>query len=196
LEEKKLYTDKELFSLISQGDEAAFERIFYRYLTKLQLVVLKVVKNETAVNDIIQEIFLSIWIDRERLIEVESPSRWIFRIMYNRSLSWLERQTVREKAKNSIIRTAPTAGNDTEEAVLFAETSRLIQEAIRRLPAQTRKIYLLSRESGLKIPEIAEKLNLSPHTVKNTLVRAGKSIRDYLTENGTWLPLLLFIFRY
>jgi RNA polymerase sigma-70 factor (ECF subfamily) len=192
---KEIYTDKELFALIAQEDEEAFEQLFYRYLAKLQLVILKVVKNETVVNDIIQEVFLSIWIDRERLTEVESPSRWIFRIMYNRSLSWLERQTVREKAKGTIIHNTREAANDTEEAVFFAETSRLIREAIRRLPGQTRKIYLLSRESGLKIPEIAEKLDLSPHTVKNTLVRAGKSIQNHLKKNGILLPLLLFIFR-
>ena len=194
LENKDLYDDNELFARIAQGDEAAFEQLFYRYLVKLQLAILKVVKNEAVVNDIIQETFLSIWVDRERLTEVESPSRWIFRIMYNRSLSWLERQTVRQKAKGAILQNADAAVNYTEEAVFFADTSRLIQEAIHRLPEQTQKIYLLSRQSGLKIPEIAEKLNLSPNTVKNTLVRAGRSIQDHLKENGILLPLLLFVF--
>lgn len=191
LESNDLHIDKQLFLLIAEGDEAAFERLFYRYLPKFQLVIPKIVRDETASNDIIQEIFLNIWINREKLVEIESPARWIFRVMYNRSLTWAERRNTREKLTREL-RSSP-ASNDTEEAVFFSETARLVQEAILQLPPQTQKIYRLSRESGLKIPEIATQLSLSPNTVKNALVRAGKLIRDYLGDKGIVLPLFLFI---
>ncbi|GEP95856.1 RNA polymerase sigma factor [Chitinophaga cymbidii] len=193
LEDKSLYTDEYLFARIAEGNEAAFEQLFYRYLPKLQTVIRKIVKQEAVVNDIIHDIFLNIWVKREELPQIQAPASWIYRVMYNRSLTWVERQRLREnKQKNMRI---ATSANNTEEAVFFAETSRLVQEAIRRMPPQTQKIYLLSRESGLRIPEIAETLRLSPNTVKNTLVRAGKLIRDHLQRNGILLPLLLFIYR-
>ncbi|QEH43801.1 RNA polymerase sigma factor [Chitinophaga sp. XS-30] len=192
MKDNSLYTDEQLFALIATGDEAAFERLFYRYLPKLQLVIRKIVKQEAVVNDIIHDIFLNIWLKREELPEISSPASWIYRVMYNRSLTWVERQQLHKRKQQQL--QAVTTTNDAEEAVFFAETSRLVREAIRKMPPQTQRIYLLSRESGLRIPEIAGNLGLSPNTVKNTLVRAGKLIRDHLRDHGIVLPLLLFTF--
>lgn len=192
MEDKSLHTDEYLFARIAEGDEAAFEQLFYRYLPKLQIVIRKIVKQDAVVNDIIHDIFLNIWVKRDQLPEIASPARWIFRVMYNRSLTWIERQHLHENKQKAMPQ--PAASNDTEEAVFFAETSRLVKEAIHQLPPQTQKIYLLSRESGLRIPEIADALQLSPSTVKNTLVRAGKMVRDHLRDHGIVLPLLLFIY--
>ena len=192
MKDESLYTDEYLFARIAQGDEAAFERLFYRYLPKLRLVIRKIVKQEAVVNDLIHDIFLNIWIRREQLTEISAPASWIYRVMYNRSLTWVERQHSHQRKRKEL--QPATAVNDVEEAVFFTETSRLVQEAIRQLPPQTQKIYQLSRESGLRIPEIAEALNLSPNTVKNTLVRAGKLIREHLRYHGVVLPLLLFTF--
>ncbi len=191
------YTDKELFELISDGNEAAFEQLFYRYLPKFKGVIPGIINKETVVNDIIQDIFLNIWISREKLREIVSPSRWMYRVMYNRSLSWLEKKVVRDTGKKVLIQAdagVPVNSNYTEETVLFSETARLVQQAIQQLPPQTQKIYRLSRESGLKIPEIATLLNLSPHSIKNTIVRAGKSVREHLENNGITIPLVLFVF--
>jgi len=194
LEDNSLYTDEYLFARIAVGDEAAFGQLFYRYLPKLQLVIRKIVKQEAVVNDIIHDIFLNIWVKREQLPEIKAPASWIYRIMYNRSLTWVEKQQLHESKQKNMPRSTTT--NNAEEAVFFAETSRLVQEAIRNLPPQTQKIYLLSRESGLRIPEIAEALGLSPNTVKNTLVRAGKAIRDHLENNGILLPDIFFTIFY
>ncbi len=183
------YSDKDLFLLISQNDEHAFEILFHRYVSKIQPVIQKMVRSEAIAKDLIQEIFLHIWIDRERLSAVTTPSNWIFKIVYNRTYTWLEKQSVREKARQHP--QAATYSNVTEENISFAETARLVQKAIAQLPPQTRKIYLLRREQGLKNAEIAEMLQLSLSTVKNTLVTAGRSIKEYLARHGISLPLVL-----
>jgi RNA polymerase sigma-70 factor (ECF subfamily) len=64
------------------------------------------------------------------------------------------------------------------------EVRRLIIEAVGRLPAQRRRIYQMSRDEEMKIPEIAERLGISPNTVKNTLVVSLGFIRHYLAERG------------
>lgn len=190
------YSEKELFQLIAQGDEPAFERLFHLYVPQIQPVILKMVKSEAVVKDIIQDIFLNIWVNRERLPAIESPSNWIFKIVYNRAYTWLEKQSVRDKAKVIIYQQQEGAAsaNLTEENVSFSETARLVQQAIAQLPPQTRRIYLLSRETGLKSSEIAEELNLSLSTVKNTLVNAGRAIKAYLAQHGIVLPLILLHF--
>ncbi|HEY5408367.1 MAG TPA: RNA polymerase sigma-70 factor [Ginsengibacter sp.] len=191
-----LYHEKELFSLIAEGDEKAFEELFHLYVPKIQPVIKKMVSSETIAEDIIQDIFLNIWVNRERLTEIESPSNWIFKIVYNRSYTWLRHQSVRSKASVRIIGEQPDLShtNFTEENVLFSETARIVKEAIHQLPPKTKKIYELSREAGLKNPEIAAKLDISVQTVKNTLANAGKSVKTYLAGKGIIIPMILIAY--
>jgi RNA polymerase sigma-70 factor (family 1) len=189
------FDEKRLFLQIAEGDEAAFEQLFYLYLPRLQPIILKMVKQENVVNDIVQEVFLSIWIDRDKLPDIVSPTHWIFRLMYYRCLNWLKQQAAHKEKASKYQQKAQNGQliNGTEEAVLFAETASLVRQAILQLPVQTRNIYLLSREKGLKVPEIAAELGLAPQSVKNTLVRAGKSIRAYLVAHGIDIPLVILL---
>ncbi|MEC5147021.1 RNA polymerase sigma-70 factor [Chitinophaga sp. 180180018-2] len=181
----------DLFNQIAVGDESAFEELFHLYVPQIQPVISRIIKAEGPEKDIIQEIFLGIWLGREKLPEVELPHNWIFKIVYHRCYTWLQRQGVRSKAGPEVLSTGYS--NLTEESVSFSETTLLIKNAIRQLPPQAKKIYLLSRETGLKIPEIAANLDLSPQTVKNSLVRSLKAIREYLTRHGIVLPVILLL---
>lgn len=193
------YIDKELFLKVADGDEAAFETLFHRFVPQIQPVLLGMVHSKAVAEDLIQDIFLNIWINRYKLPEIESPSNWIFKIVYNRTYTWLEQQAVRQKAHQNILSTQPSELNSihTEQSVSFAETARLVQQAIQTLPPKTKQIYIMSREAGLKNPDIAEALGVSVNTVKNTLVKAGKIIKEYLEKQGIHLlSALLAIYFY
>jgi RNA polymerase sigma-70 factor (ECF subfamily) len=185
--------EKELFVLIAGGDEPAFEALFHRYVPRIRPVIHKMVRSEAVTKDLIQDIFLNLWIHRERLVAIESPANWIFRIVYNRTYTWLEQQARRGTHGAGVYDQQPDVGsaNGTEEAVFFTETARLVRQAILRLPPQTQKIFLLSREAGLKQAVIATTLNISIQTVKNTLTNANNAIRAYLVQQGITLPLVL-----
>jgi RNA polymerase sigma-70 factor (ECF subfamily) len=190
--EKTSYNEKELFKLIAAGDEPAFETLFLTYVPRLQPVILSIVHSDIVAKDIIQEVFLRLWLHRHKLTDIEEPRNWIFKIAYNCSYQYLRRQLIARKANETIHRKLGAAiHNDTEESLAFAETVQTIQEAIRELPEQSRKIYMLSREQGLKINEIAASLDIAPQTVKNSLHRSGQRIKDYLTQKGIIIPLVL-----
>ncbi|HEY9258792.1 sigma-70 family RNA polymerase sigma factor [Chitinophaga sp.] len=180
-----------LFLQIAEGDEAAFETLFHLYVPKIKPVIVRVIQVEGPEKDIIQEIFLGIWLSREKLTEVLVPHNWIFKMVYHRCYSWLQKQGVRSKASRIITRESSDHSNLTEENIAFSETSLLVKQAILQLPPQAQKIYLLSREKELKIAAIADQLQLSQQTVKNSLVRSLKFIREYLVSKGVTLPLLL-----
>lgn len=180
-----------LFHRIAEGDESAFEALFHLYVPKIRPVIARIIQVEGPEKDIIQEIFLGIWLSREKLPEVLVPHNWIFKMVYHRCYSWLQKQGVRDKASRIITRNSTDHTNLTEENIAFSETALLVKQAILQLPPQAQKIYLLSRESGLKIAEIARELQLSPQTVKNSLVRSLKFIREYLTGKGIILPMIL-----
>ncbi|WP_162852701.1 RNA polymerase sigma factor [Dinghuibacter silviterrae] len=186
------HNENELLRLIAAGDEAAFERLFHAYVPRLHPVIEKVVGSDIAAKDIIQEVFLSLWLDRHKLADIEEPRNWIFRIAYNRAYRYLKRQLVARKA-NEVLhrRLEDTAPNDTEESLAFAETVKAIRQAVQALPEQARNIYILSREKGIKTSDIAAALNITPQSVKNSLYRSGQFMRGYLAKKGIVVPLVL-----
>ncbi|WP_161596645.1 RNA polymerase sigma factor [Chitinophaga vietnamensis] len=178
-----------LFQQIAGGNEAAFEELFHLYVPQIKPVIARIIKTTGPEKDIIQEVFLGIWLGREKLGSVELPHHWIFKIVYHRCYTWLQRQGVRQRTLQAL----PEAdySNLTEESVAFTETISLVKQAVSLLPPQAQKIYLLSRDTALKTAEIADRLHLSEQTVKNSLVRSRKSIRDHLIQRGIILPLVL-----
>ncbi|WP_157307923.1 RNA polymerase sigma-70 factor [Chitinophaga tropicalis] len=187
------YSDKELFRLISEGDENAFRKLFHTYVPQLRPLAQHITKTPAVAEDIIQETFLRLWISRDKLAAIENPRSWLLKIVFHQSFSYLRRQTVHYKAMDIIAEGQPPEGllNSTEEAMAYTAMTKLIAEAVTRLPPQAKKIYLLSREKGMKIQEIAAALSLSPNTVKNSLVRSLQSIRKYLEASGHFLPFLI-----
>lgn len=192
MDNKQINIEKELFSRVAQGDEEAFNTLFHTYVPRLHTLVMKVTRSEGVVKDIIQEVFLFLWMDRESLAGVEVPQNWIFKMAYNRSYSWLARQIARNRKYSEFRLQNPAEGDDSlEHSVFLNETARLIHEATALLPHQARKIFQLSRENGLKAAAIAAQLKISVQTVRNSLVRSVKFVKEYLAQHGILLPALL-----
>lgn len=194
MDNKQINIEKELFARVAQGDEEAFNTLFHAFVPRLHTLIMKVTRSESVAKDIIQEVFLYLWIDRESLAGVENPQNWIFKIAYNRSYTWLARQVSRNRKYNEFRLQNQTEGDDNlEQIVLLNETARLIREATALLPGQARKIFQLSRETGLKAAEVAGQLDISVQTVRNSLVRSVKFIKEYLAQHGIMIPALIVI---
>lgn len=185
--------NKELLKKITEGDEKAFGVLFYQHLPVLQSFALKFTKSEHATEEIIQESFLKIWLNRDKLESVENVKAYLYKYVSNECLSYL-RKTLRQiKTIDTFKSTHSDLSNDTTDTIHLNEVNKIINSAILNLPAQRKKIYELSRLEGKSIPEIAQALDLSPSTVKNALVIALKSIRTNLEQHGITLSMLLVL---
>ncbi|MBO9635709.1 MAG: sigma-70 family RNA polymerase sigma factor, partial [Chitinophagaceae bacterium] len=128
---------------------------------------------------------------------VENPSAYIFRIAANQYQQKLRKDLAEQKAlggyKNSVQHSADTTLNSYHSK----QIRQLVQEAVSKLPAQRRKIFLMSRRDGLTFREIATQLNISPKTVKNTVFAALTDIRAHLTATGEsawcWMIVLIWL---
>lgn len=184
---------------IADGDESAFIQLFHQYVPQIRPVIATLTRTPEIVPDLVQDIFLRIWVNREKLTDVQNPRSWIFSVVYYQCFNYLRKQSLRNKVEPrlAIVPDDVSAANlkeSPESLLLFNETRKFIRQAIDGLPPQAKKIYLLSREKGLKIDEIANNLGLAPKTVKNTLTRASASIRQFLEQKGLYLPLVLIYF--
>jgi RNA polymerase sigma-70 factor (ECF subfamily) len=182
---------KQLFLQVAEGDEKAFEILFNAFLPKLYPFIIKFIKSEPAAQEIIQETFIRVWLSRDKLSEIDNPGGWLYKVASNECYSYLRKSILNNKFLNPIT-VEPDPVSTTHESLALKELNRIIGEAINKLPVQRKKIYRMSRDEGMSIPEIASILNLSPNTVKNALVTSLKFIREYLVKYGIIFFLLLF----
>lgn len=190
---KKLDQENELIARIVAGDEKAFTALFFHYLPVLQSFALKFTKSDLVTEEIIQDTFLRIWLSRDKLESVENVKAYLYKFVSNECLSYLRKSLKETKILENARLNQQTSSNNTMDTINLNEINALVTVAVDKLPYQRRKIYLLSRVEGKNIQEIAEILNLSPNTVKNSLVSALKSIRTYLVSQGISLVFLYFI---
>lgn len=179
-------SDKELFAQIALGDEIAFEKLFNAHMPVLSPIISQITKSATVAEDIIQETFLRVWINRDRLPEIENPKAWIYKIAYHLSFTYLKKKANNDKhhQKLSVIYSHKLNAESVDEGLAFKALSVHVKNAVNMLPKQQKIAYRLSREQGLKIEEIAKEMSLSPQSVKNTLVRALKFIREQIKKAG------------
>lgn len=193
------YNETELMLRISEGDEASFTLLYHHYVPQLSAFLQRLTHSPAIADELVQETFLQIWINRDKLPSVEQPRAWIFRIAANITYNFLKRRiterNILEKMSSGIPMYQPSM---VEESLHLRQLKESIKEAVNGLTPQRKKIYQLSREGGMSIPEIAERLGLSPNTVKNTLVTALQQIRDFLSNKGffiCWIILALLFFK-
>jgi len=190
---KQIFNERLLLKQISEGDEQAFGVLFYHYLPVLQAFALRFTKSAAAAEEIIQDTFLRVWLNRDKLDEVENVKAWLYKYASNECLGHLRKVLKQARAIDNLRQEQPNESNTTIDTIQLNEIKQLITEAVDRLPAQRKKIYLMSRGQGFNIPEIADSLHLSPNTVKNALVISLKSIREHLRHHGVTLSILAYL---
>lgn len=180
------YKDEELLKLLEGDCKEAFEALYIRYKKKLHKLCLKLIKSDTVAQDIVQEVFITVWTARKTFNAKQSFSSYLYTLAKNKALNELRsakrKQLVEDLLINSKNEVSEADSADTK--LIIAEYQLLLENAINQLPEQKRKIYTMSRQEGLTHKEIALKLNLSHHTVQSHISDALHSISDYLFRNA------------
>ena len=187
-----LYDIKELFTSFANGDERAFRTIFEFYKKRVFSIGLKMLKSETEAEEIVQDVFLSIWMAKAILDTINDPEAYLFTITYNTINTHLKKASRNRQFIDKVIEHLTDVQNTTEDTVIAHETEKLIDVAIHRLPPQQKTIYQLSRQEGLSYDEIAKRMNISRNTVRNHLAEAMKTIRVFL-KKASMLCMLVII---
>jgi len=178
------YTEKELLQLSTEGDEKAFAEIFHRYKFKLYGFIYRLTQSQEMAEDIVQETFLRLWKNRDQLSNIEHLSSYIFRMAQNQAMTSFKRMAMETMIIRQLLTGEKEFAPSTPESELaLKEMEALFRKAIDNLPPQQKKVYLLSREEGLKHEEIAERLQISRGTVKNHMIQLLRTLRSQLEKN-------------
>ena len=180
------YNSDHLISQVAAGDETAFRRLFHIYWDNIYSVAFTFLKSQVVAEEIVQDIFLKIWLKRAQLPAVENFDNYLFIIARNHIYNELRRKTGNRMVEEEENSSSP------EQQLLLKETGRLIDEAVRQLPRQQRTVYELSRNGGLDHASIASHMGVSRLTVKSHMTKALHSIRTYLSRHNI-LPLEILL---
>lgn len=191
-----LYTEKDLLQAVVQGDKDAFTRLFNNYRDKIYSISYELTGSSAIAEEIVQDVFLKIWLKRSALSDVTHFSAYLFTSTRNFVFTALKRIALRREVETNASQGAPAFYDDSENRLLQKEYTAVLASAIQRLPPQQRQVYQLAREQGCKREEIATRLNLSPETVKSHLAQALRSIRAYCLARLDITIALLLITRF
>ena len=186
---------RDLLLRVAEGDESAFRQFYLQYYARLKPLVQKHTGSGTDAEEILQLAFLKVWLNREKLPEIENLQGWLYRIAYREYLN-LVRSRLNYETKLSKY---SASMSKTEKQELPLDNAHLenirksIRTVVENLAPQRKRIYELSRNEGLKVAEIAKILAISERTVKNVLFTVLKTIREHLIAEG-YGPLSLVIF--
>jgi len=190
IENLALQSDRQLIDRIKCGDDSAFLEVYKRYSGVLYVFACRIADDENQAEDIVQEVFLSLWDHRFSFQLQGSLSSYLYSAVRYRFLDWVDKQRVRQNYIQGFGQWLSQEPISADSTLLTEELETLIQEALSHLPPTMRRVFELSYKEQLTNQEIAELISLSEKTVRNNLSGALKALRQRL---GPYRFSLLFV---
>ena len=153
----KTYDEYELLQHLKQGSEFAFTQIFNRYRSRIYSVALTYLKSSALAEEIVQDVFLKIWLKRTELEHILRFDAYLITMAKNLVFDRLKKIAYEVDAQ-TILKEQDHFINDAEYRVREHQCRQLVEEAMNLLPPQQKIIYHLARTEGLSHEQIAEKM--------------------------------------
>lgn len=186
--------EKILFEKVKVSDEKAFEILFHRYYGHLCLYATKLINDNAAAEEIVQEFFVKLWEKRIGFTIETSVKNYFFRSVKNLCLNFIQHNKIKSNHAKYILSENETSFSP-ENNFIEIDLAEKIEKSILSLPEKRREIFRLSREDGLKYREISKKLNISIKTVETQMGLAIKTLRQKLKNYNTFFTLFLCFYK-
>jgi RNA polymerase sigma-70 factor (family 1) len=173
--------DWELIDLLTSNDRGAFTEIYNRYWKKLFAIAANKINDLDEAEEIVQDIFVSLWNRRENLYITSNLGSYLAVSVKYRVIKALEKYSHAQKYSDYSKNVISIVDNSTEEWLEFEELRAKLSEFVAELPQKCQLVFRLSRESGFSQKRIAEELEISEKTVEAHLTKALKTLRARLS---------------
>jgi len=175
-----------LIRLIRSGDHEAFGVLFNHFYAPLCSYALSILKYPETAQEVVQETFIRLWENRQQLSIETSIRAYLYRSVHNNCITYVRSLAVssrRNKALTDEIKYHfELATNNLEgealESIISGELETFLEEKVKELPDQCKRIFCFSRFDQLSYQDIANKLGISVNTVKTQLSRAFYKLHE------------------
>lgn len=186
--------EKKWVKALRSGKKEALERLFQKYHHALYYHALDFLKSPELAEDAVQEVFVKVWENRKQIKPDLSFKAYLFCITKNHIINQLKRISREIKARQEIAHRILSSHNAVEEQIVYAEYEALARKALDELPPKRKKVFILHRLEGKKYGEIAVLMNISKNTVRDHVVKADKTIKEYFAYQVNITISLLIAF--
>ncbi|MBW3469571.1 RNA polymerase sigma-70 factor [Arthrospiribacter ruber] len=157
-----------------------FENAYRQYASKVYAVCRSQIKSREIAEEIVQDIFRSLW-ERRNKIDLREPlEHYLIRSAKLKVIDYFRQKQRDQKHLACAMQEYCLSENCTEDTLAFNELHQQISELVDMLPCHCREVYKLSREEGLSNKEIAERLDISLKTVEYHMGKALRFLKDSL----------------
>ncbi len=181
-------TDSVWARKIRAGDSSAFDNLFRRYYELLCSYVLRYVKDTQIAENIVQDVFLKIWLNHETWHISSNVKSYLYIAVKNRALDYIK-STKAASAIDLDIATHESLIKTPEDELNDKEIITAVHKTIEELPKQCRQIFKMKKNDELSYAEIADILGISINTVQTQMARAFKYLRKHLSQFFPIFPL-------
>lgn len=195
--ETQTSSDKLLLKGLIEGNEKAFLTIFNTYRKEIYAYSLSILKSQTYAEEIVQEVFLKIWIKRKDLDMSLALKPYLIVITKNMCLNFLKKAAYDIKMREEVFYQSQKSFNPFYTGIHEKELDDIQKKALDLLPPRRRLIFEMSRNEGKSYKEISQELGISLNTVKSQMNKALETLRLFLLKNSDIsFTLLLLAFKW
>ncbi len=188
------YEEPDLLFNLKQNNGKAFEEVYERYAGELYPFILSKVKVKEITEEIIQDIFISLWENKDSLEIHTSLKSYLFSAAKYKVLNYIRSEKVYKKyALHFALFLVEHYQNSGETLLELHDLEAEIEKIISKLPERCRDAFRMSRMEDMDLDEISEKMGISKRTVENYITRSLKLLRQELIN---YSPLIILWFRY
>lgn len=185
------YEEAKLVSLLAEDSEYAFQVIYDRHSNRIYQTSIRYLKSPLLAQELVQDVFLKLWLERKHLRQDLPVEAWLYTVAKNNLLNRIKKIANDWKAISYLKLSAPQIVNNTDDKLRDAQYNELLKQAIEGMSEQQQKVFHLARLEQLTYLQIAEKMGISPLTVKTHMSRALEHIKKHFLFNGEALFLIL-----
>jgi RNA polymerase sigma-70 factor (ECF subfamily) len=181
---------KALVVRLKQSDAAAFCLLYDHHKSKLYGYCFKFTRCGEAAKEIVHDVFVKLWEEREQLNADLNISAFLFTIAKHKLINHIKQGARNAAHVQAQMRSSTEACSRTEQGIEYGNYLELASQAITRLPPQRQLIFTMSRQQELSHQEIALALGISKNTVKEQIAQALKFLRLFLEVKSNALLVL------
>ncbi|WP_461533689.1 RNA polymerase sigma factor [Sinomicrobium sp.] len=186
--------DSLLVGSVRAHDERAFRKLYLKYYHLVYGFSMSLVKSPTIADEIVQEVFMQVWLHCDTLNPKLSFKSYVLTITRNKSLDFLRKASNNEQLRKEIFHATTYIHNQTSDYIDDADYEMWKNRAIASLPPKRRRIFEMSRQDGMSYDDIARELGISTNTVKVQMSKALQKIRSFLKVNTDLTFTFIFLF--
>lgn len=188
------YTEQELISLLRSGSQFAFERLFENYSQKLYRFSLSYLKSETEAEEIVQDVFLKLWENRDKLRNETSFQSYLFTIAFNDIRKNFNKKARDERYRTEIFDFLSDENPSIETNPDFETLVVKLESLIDQMPDRRKEIFRKRKQEGKAIRDIAREMEISQKTVENQITEAMNFLKKEFGKDRISGLLFFYIF--